>query len=348
MTKNIITRIYMAGSALLILSAGAVGAYTMQNNVEKLPVKQYFSKDKRNAVWDWSSPETRSQVGIISLANHMKLHQINTVFVDVGSVLPMLDPERNEISGDRIMYEKHLTTYIQGMNTKGIKVFATAGDVEWSKPEKQKNPLAIQRFVFEYNGKHTDTRFAGLEFDIESYNQEGFPEASFTEKELVLLEFMDTVDLLADAQDTYIKHSKDKLELGFAIPYWFDNANQNIKSITWHDKTGPTLYHILDRLNALPKSNVVVMAYRDAALGNDGMIYHSRTEIDYAQSRSRNVAIIIGVEVTDVEPEKITFYGSSKTQLANEVKLVENEFNKTGVYAGIAINDLKGFTDLAE
>jgi hypothetical protein len=346
--KSLGSKIYLFLSALLILLVGGGIAMAIQNNMHKLPLRQYFSNEQTNAVWDWRNPTTYSQTELEEVADFLFIHQINTIYSDISiyADIQFSDVDDSEKTFRMEELEKSINNYISAMDKKGIRVFASSGNTDWSKPANWDKPLNIQSFVHDYNNNN-DMKFSGIEFDIESYNQLGFANASFTEKELVLLEFLDLSNEIANRHTEYVQSSnQDDFELGFAIPYWFDNANQNIRSVTWYDKTGPVLFHLLDRLNEVNKSNVVVMAYRDAALGNDGMIYHSRTEIDYAQSRAPNVAIIIGVEVTEVEPEKITFFGKTMTELSNEFKLVEEEFRLSGVLGGVAINDLEGLREL--
>lgn len=334
-------------TVLLILAIGTGMAYAMNSGMKRLPIKKFFSQTSTNAVWDWSNITNRSANDLQEVSDFLYMHQINTVYVDVSSyadIIKMPDGEDKTKKTEEL--DKSLENYVKAMKRRNIKVFAAAGHTDWSMAENQYIPLGIQQHIFDFNNSHAD-KLAGIEFDIESYNQAHFAEASFTEKGLVLNEFLDTVDKTATAQQNYINSSDQKdFELGFAIPYWYDNENQNIKSVSWKDKTGPVLYHTLDRLNQLPKSNVVVMAYRNAALGNDGMIYHARTEVDYASSRAQNVNILMGIEVNDVEPEKITFYGRSYTELSSEVKQLYAEYNqqdKASSFHGIAINDLQGY-----
>jgi hypothetical protein len=335
-TRRVITLLTIL-SVLISVSIGAALAVAMNDGVQKLPIKQYFNQSHTNAIWDWSNIRGRSDQDLRHLSDFLYMHQINTVYVDVGA---LADIQAQANSGERKQQEG-------AMGKHHIRVLAAAGNTDWSKPDQQPIPLAIQQFVFSYNRSHS-AKLAGIEYDIEAYNQTHFAEASFTEKELVLDEYLDLVDLLASQQAQYNQKVKAPLELGFAIPYWFDNENMNIKSVTWHDKTGPVLYHIMDRLQLLPRSNIVVMAYRNAALGNDGMIYHSRTEIDYGRSKAPRVAVLIGMEVNDVEPAKITFYGRSATEIASEVRHLDAEYSNTHAYRGIAINDLAGFEAIGE
>jgi hypothetical protein len=334
------TQITTVISALLIIGLSVGFAYGMNRVALKLPLRQNFTAAYTAAVWDWSGPAAADDTALAKEADFLNAHQINTVYVDVSGAPD--NANNSKLSAE-------LSRYVTAMHAKNIRVYASAGNKDWSKPAERKNALAVADFAYLYNSRNPDARLSGLEFDIESYNQTGFAEASFTEKELVLDEFMDTVDALATKQASYITQSKDDtFDLGFAIPYWFDNENGNIKSITWNGKTGPVLFHILDRLNTLPKSNVVVMAYRNAALGNDGSIAHSRTEIDYAAANAPHVKVLIGQETTNVEPAKITFFGQTQTELSSEVRLIETEFTKSGVYGGVAINDFGGFKALSE
>lgn len=342
-------RLFVLFSALIIILLGTGLAYLMQKGTEKLPITQFYSPKDTNAVWDWSNPMNKDTTTLKDTAVLLASHQINTVYIDISIYQSLLD-NKDEASRtqDINKLNSSLENYIKVMNAHNIAVFAAGGDTSWSKPEKRQVPAGLLAYVFSFNQKHA-ARFNGMEFDIESYNQKGFPEASMTEKSLVLMEFLDTVDTLANSTSKYIASYDDKkFELGFSIPYWLDNENKNIESLRWKEKTGPTLFHLMDRLNKLPQSNVVVMAYRNAALGNDGIIYHSRTEIEYAQAQAKKVKVIIGIETTDVEPAKITFFGKTQTEISSEVTLLNEEFDKSGVLGGIAINDLNGYTAIIE
>jgi len=336
-------------SALIIIVGGMGLAFAMQKGSEKLPISQFYSPEHTTAVWDWANPLNRDGSAIKSTAELLQEQQINTVYTDISIYQDIRNiKDENEKLARLGDLDESLELYVKTMNAHGIAVYASGGDTSWSKPSERDIPKALLAYVHDFNATH-ESKFSGMEFDIESYNQEGFAEASFTEKGMVLLEYLDTVDMLATQTEGYIARTDDKtFALGFAIPYWLDNENGNIKSVEWHGKTGPALYHVLDRLNKLPQSNIVVMAYRNGAAGNDGIIFHSRTEIEYAQAQAQQVNVIIGIETTNVEPVKITFYGKTQTELSSEVKLLDEEFKGSGVYSGVAINDLAGYTTLVE
>ncbi|HZM63936.1 MAG TPA: hypothetical protein VFB59_02275 [Candidatus Saccharimonadales bacterium] len=340
MIKKIVRFFYRAISAIAIVALGAGVAWLMYSSASTLPLRQYFSRSQTNAVWDWSNPLNKNQKELRDLANFLYLHQLNTVYVHVDAYAKT-DTEQIKLA------DEAMEQYIKALQKHDIKVFAVGGDVSWSSREEWHKPTAVLNAVKNFNQSHPDTPFAGVEFDVEAYNQKGFSEGSNTVKSLILGDFLDMVDMLATNVEAYNKDGK-KLELGFAIPYWLDNENGNIPSITWQGKTGPTLYHLLDRLQPLEQSNVVVMAYRNAARGNDGVIAHSRTEIEYADAKAPNVNVLIGQELGDVEPQKITYYGQSSTELSSQIRSIESTFKETRSYGGIALNDLAFFQEMEQ
>lgn len=343
--KRVARHFAAAISFSLMLLIGGGLAYSMNTATSSLPLKQYFSRSQTNAIWDWSNPLNKSPVQLREISSFLYLHQINTVYVDAGGYA---DAAQESDSTKRANYLKALdssfSSYITEMAKRKIKVLAAAGDASWSNRDEWQKPRAVLDGVLRFNDSHKNAQFAGVEFDVEAYNQPGFDTGSSTLKSLILTDYLDMVDYLATSLNS--QPNGKKLELGFAIPYWFDNENGNIPSIVWNNQSGPTLYHLLDRLSSLQKSNVVVMAYRNAASGNDGIIAHSRTEIDYAAAKTPSVKVIIGQEVNEIEPEKITYYNKSPTELTAQFRIVEDEFKSSQSFGGIAINDLQGYQAL--
>jgi hypothetical protein len=351
MIKKTAYKLYMLISALIIICGGTALAWSMHYGISKLPLRQYLPHATTNAIWDWSNPLAKTQKDLDELSDFMYLHQLNAVYIDVGQYETITTDQTTDpsiVTERKQKLETALDRYITTLKKRNIAVYAAAGDVSWSNPDKRHIPLGILQAVESYNGSHPNARFAGMEFDIESYNQPGFATGSTTVQSLTLTDYLTMVDKLAAETETFNRQTSSNFELGFAIPYWFDNENGNIPAVTWNDKTGPTLFHLMDRLNRLPKSNVVVMAYRNVARGTDGIISHARTEVDYAQSKASNVKVIIGQEVNDTEPAKITYYGESVTELSSQVKVLSEVFSETGSFDGVAINDLAGLRALEE
>ncbi|HEY5667575.1 MAG TPA: hypothetical protein VIR03_00255 [Candidatus Saccharimonadales bacterium] len=346
--RNISRRTYILLSALLIIVFGSSVAWAMHLGASTIPLRQYFAGNYTNAIWYWGDPDKTNQRQLGDMAEFMYLHQLNAIYVDVSKYAAVFQGAPTTQQKEQVgRFNTTMERFVNTLGQRRIKVYAAAGDTSWSNPPEWKVPLSIMQGVEQYNQLHPKAQLAGIEFDIEAYNQPGFAESSMSSKGLVLGDYLGMVDALAAENEKYTKGSH-KLELGFAIPYWFDNQNGNIPPVVRNNLMGPTLFHLLDRLNKLQKSNVVVMAYRNAARGNDGIIFHARTNIAYAQAKAPNVRVIIGQETTDVQPAKITYHGMTKTDMSNQVALMEQEFSSTGVFGGIAINDFDGYQQLRD
>jgi len=330
-------------TSFLIIGLGLGAAWYMNVGSSGLPLEQHFSRNHTNAVWDWSNVLNKDTTRLQNISDFMYLHQINTVYVDADRYAEL---SATTASAARNELDTAYARYITALEKRHIKVYAAAGDPMWSDRDKWQKPATVLANVERYNNAYPQARFSGMEYDIESYNQPGFDTSSQTAKSLVLGDYLDTLDYLTNLTSGYMQKVDSSFDLGFAIPYWYDNENGNIPSVTWNNQTGPVLFHLLDRLNKLPHSNVVVMAYRNAASGNDGIITHSRTEVDYASVKAPRVKVIIGQEVNDVQPAKITYYGKSSTELSSQYKIVEDEFKTSDSFGGIAINDLSGYMQL--
>lgn len=337
-------KIWAVITAFIIISSSLVLAHILQVGAEKLPTQQYFPTKYTVAVWDWTSPLNRSGSQLNELNNFYYMHQINTVYLDIGDYVKFYQ-QHNQSDINKL--SDSISRYIDAMKNRHIAVYAAAGNTDWSKPSERNIPLAIQKYVFSYNSAHKKSKLTGLELDIEAYNQNGFSSSSMTEKTITLSEYLTTVQDLTNHQKQDINRYHNNLTLGFAIPYWFDNENGNIPDITWNGKTGPTLYHLVDTINQLKSSNIVVMAYRNASNGNDGVIFHSRTEVEYTAAKASNVKVIIGQEVNNVEPSKETYYQLGISSLSTEVGLFTNAFQSDKSYGGVAINDIQGLQQLS-
>ncbi len=349
MKHKIRNRFVVIASGLLIVAASLGLVYMANRTIQKLPVRQYFpaSSGTVKAVWDWSNPAKRSAGSINDLASRLSQRQINAVFLDIGSIVTATSPSGSQSSPVVTDSENGtFAAYISTMKAHGISVYAAAGETDWSQPANQAIPQHLLDYVHSYNSSHASADFAGLEFDIESYNQSGFATASADDQTRVLIDYLNMVSDLTRQEQVYDRKSTARFALGFTIPYWYDNENNNIPSVTWNGQTGPELYHLMDQLNTLDDSNVIVLAYRNAAAGSDGTIVHARTEVDYATVKAPRVKVIIGQETTNVQPPKITFYSHSLFEFSSQVQSIYSGFSKSGVFGGIATNDANGFLQL--
>jgi hypothetical protein len=83
------------------------------------------------------------------------------------------------------------------------------------------------------------------------------------------------------------------------------------------------------------------MDYRNHAAGGDGIISHAADEMAYASRRGR--AVVVGVEVTPNELQKVTFSHLSEPDLERELVLTEKAFDGEAAFAGFAIHHFRSY-----
>ncbi len=119
------------------------------------------------------------------------------------------------------------------------------------------------------------------------------------------------------------------------IPFWFDTLTHTYKS-----QTKPLNQHVQDIVD-----QVVIMDYRDFAVGNDGIIYHAEDEVAYANAIGKS--IIIGVETNAAGLDKVSFIEEGEAIMETELVIVEQHFSVNQAFDGFAIHDYLGYKTMA-
>jgi hypothetical protein len=87
------------------------------------------------------------------------------------------------------------------------------------------------------------------------------------------------------------------------------------------------------------------MAYRDHALGVDGIVEHSRTEADLASAAGKQFTI--GVETGLAGLDQVPFFEEGATAMETELGLAEAAFATTPGYWGISIHHFASYATMA-
>lgn len=310
---------------------------TEMKQVKKLPTQSV------NAVWDWNF-ENREDTGVF--LESLGSMGVNLVYLDISDYMDIFEqPDASIKEMDRNKFINKVSAYISTAKDNNINVQALIGNKEWGNAShRYLNQIAID-FIEEYNNSHPDRGFSGIQFDIESYNQDSF---NVQNQQAIFTEFLDTVDQItkrfSDLQGSGVNFSG--LELGFAIPYWFDGENENIKKVIWNGEEKHVLYHLLNRLNVTQNGYIVVMAYRNFADGPDGVIEHSKNEVNFLQEYLPRVRIIIGQELTNTQPKKITYFGKDFKYMLGELDKILIVFEESPNFVGFAYHQATALLDI--
>lgn len=332
---------YLAGTIIFALCTGIVISLMLKEYPIGSPGHVNSKAFIYNySIWDWTPLEDYSDSKIHDNLSPLSLLNIKRIYLSVNDLVDIQElPEGVEKNRKKSLYFNLLRTYIKAANSKGIKVEALVGDKKWSDPDYRYLTKIASDSVEEYNANaEVGTLIEGIQFDIEPE----FDNITTDQKKIIINDFLDTVNYIKEN----LEKSGSKLILGFAIPYWYDGENQNIPETNYMDKIAYPAFHIIDLLANYHSGYIALMSYRNQASGQDGAIEHSIDEIAYVEERESKVIIIIGQELNNVEPSKITFYSKPFSELLNETLKINDHFSKNSGFGGIAIHDMQGFLDI--
>lgn len=291
------------------------------------------------SAWEWRSPQEFNKSQVESYVEAAAADNFRTLYIDVTEYVDIRETaDPAEAAGALQSLNTSTKQFVQAAQRKGIEVHALAGSVNWAEPDYRYLTEYIVEFVAQYNQSATnEEKLRGLQFDIESYNLKDFDDR----KTKVLTDYLTTVQTIQTKRDQVAPG----LLLGFAIPYWFDNENNNIPPITWNGNSKPVGYHLFDMLQA-NGGYVAIMDYRDTASGKNGSIEQVQNEFAYAEKSTPKVKIAIGQLVTEAKPASTTFYQQDKALLDEAVTLLAQEYADSPVFDSFAIHDFKGYQKL--
>lgn len=290
------------------------------------------------SLWVWDAGVITDRADQQELLDFIQAHQISELFLDLGD---FDDAEKRPETHRKHVTAKALGSFLERFHAAGIKVQALGGDPHFALRERHQDALDQMKAVLDYNaGTSAKRRLDGFQWDVEPYILAGF---KTDQHHSILVQYLEFVN----ASAVMVKKSAHptQFNLGFAVPFWFDKAEQGV---TWKDKKQPVVFSVMDILSMLPRSYIAIMAYRDHATGSNGSIGVSQAEIDYAVAHDSNTGIWVGVETGDVQPASITFFGKPNEDLENSLREINAAFHAIPNYCGVAIHHWESYRKLVQ
>ena len=220
-------------------------------------------------------------------------------------------------------------SFIARLHRQGLRAYALLGSAylhteEYLLPERREVALAIFTRVLDYNAAAASgERFDGVNLDIEPHILDAWPERKLQ----LLRQFLDLGQALMDLK----RDSGQSLAVGPAIPFWLDGIE-----LDWRGSSKPASEHVLDIYDY-----AALMDYRDHAEGRDGIISNAVDEMAYAERRNKR--IVIGIDVSPDEIQKVSFDHLTERDLERELSLTAQAFRGQRAFAGFAIHHLRGY-----
>lgn len=276
------------------------------------------------AIWTWEA-ESYAMVEDPAVAEeavaYLKSQHIDTVYLYADAYRG-----RNLIVEQPQLYQ----AFIERLHRQRMKVYALLGSAylnteNYVLPSHRAEAEAMFRRVVEYNAAVPQAaRFDGVNLDIEPHILDEWNDDT---RERLLVGFLDMSDALMRIKREY----KATLLVGPAIPFWLDGIE-----LEWKGRVRPVSEHAIDTYDY-----VALMDYRDRAEGRDSILSHAADEIAYANRVGRKV--VIGLEVSSNEINKVTFDEEGPKVFEREVRKVEKALRGEPSFAGFAIHHYRAY-----
>ncbi|KNB74420.1 copper amine oxidase [Brevibacillus reuszeri] len=260
----------------------------------------------QRGTWIWNASLIKTeQESILKFASDNKL---TTIYLQIDKDIPAA------------AYQ----SFVRGAKEKQIKVEALEGRPNWAFTHNQNQIRQFISWVKSYNAAAgADERFEGLHFDIEPYILAEWK----TKNQLVIENWMNNMRFI----ERETKGSGLKITLD--IPFWLHLVkvpSSNYSFSAW----------LLEKVDS-----VVIMDYRNAALGNDGIVANAKTILKEASTLKKNVIVAVETAPTS-EGAFTTFYSLSTGAMKAELKKAEEQLSQYPSYAGYAIHNYESWTAL--
>jgi hypothetical protein len=342
MQRATITRVLVSASVLLVVLGANPGAAAAAASPSELLQQHGF------AVFEWYRvSQVNARVSEQSLSS-LRTDGFKTVYADVGEYLEVADQPDSRAQRTRLAQLKSdLKRFVARASNLGFAVHAVAGGPDWTDmSHRYLGPMLVQ-LVADYNGSAaSNERLQGVQLDIEPYVDPSF----FDDVDTSLKDYLWTLKAIVDKyRQVRTPGANGDLRLGFAIPFWFDGVPE-APAVRFppEGRSAPAAFHLIDMLHDLSDAYVLVMAYRNFALGPDGSIEHVGREFDYARESGAACGIVVGQEFGRVYPEKISFWWAGRAAFRQAAEDIAEEYGGYAQFRGLSVNHLGAYQAVGE
>ena len=290
------------------------------------------------AAYEWHDAGQLSRHQARERLRFLHRRGFGTVYLDLGDYLDAADqPQSREQRARLRELRRQLRHYVADASRLGLAVHAVGGGPTWTEePLRYLGPKLVE-LVADYNaGVAAEERLGGVQLDIEPYALPGF----FDDEEAALVAYLETLDGIVG---TWRRVAR-RLELGFAVPFWFDGRGGSPGPVPFGGATKPAIHHVIDLVKELRRAYLVVMSYRNVATGADGSIVNARDEFAYARSVDARCALLVGQQFGDVQPPEVTFHGRHRRAFEHAAEQIVEAFERFPQFRGLAVDDVDGYT----
>ncbi len=260
----------------------------------------------QKGTWIWDAAVIKTDQN--SIFQFAKDNKLTTIYLHIDTDI------------NRAVYQQ----FVRAANERQLKVEALGGNPNWALNSNQARIKEFITWVANYNAAvDPKERFQGLHFDIEPYLLSDWK-----------LNKLKVIENWIDSMRFIEKETKaTKIPVTLDVPFWVStikipNTNYNLSA--W----------LLEKFDCL-----VIMDYRNFAIGNDGIVENAKTMLREASTLKKQIVIAVDT-AQSAESARTTFYSMSMESMEKELQLVEKNLSVYTSYAGIAVHDYKNWKEM--
>lgn len=259
--------------------------------------------DQPKATWLWHTSQIVDQSD--SLINFLDEKNVSTLYLQVNADIP----------------DDAYQQFIKQASEQNIEVHALDGAPHWA--TDQYSVQSFFRWIEKYQAvSEKNEQFAGIHLDIEPY---------------ILPTWDSSLQNTIESYQQNIRFAAGEsallgLHFGIDIPFWFDTT-----FYTTSMGEGVLSEWLIDQ-----SDSINVMAYRNKANGRNGMISLAQSEIDYASAAGKKARVAIETSKSS-EGDYLSFFGKNNAYMEKQLWEVEQSFNHSEEFNGIAVHSLESW-----
>ena len=328
------TAVLVLAAAVLVLGGPGVGAASGRG------VSGSFLKVRvapGMAVYEWHNSGDLAPAEVDRRLRFLRANGFRTVYLETGRDLDAADAHQPLAA-----IRGQIRRFVAAATRRGIAVQALGGGDDWVGERRYLGQLLVT-IVGDYNARvAANERLQGVHLDLEPYAKPGWldhPQENFDE-------YLTTIAGIVDSYRSVLtRHHSRHLQLGFAVPFWFDARGDAPGPVAFDGATKPAVHHLIDLIGDLPGAYLVVMAYRDFTGTSDGSIAHARDEFRYAAATWARCGLVVGQQYGPAGPDEqhITFNGQPRSDFLRAAAAITTAFRRYPQFRGLSVDDLDAY-----
>jgi hypothetical protein len=328
-------------AALLAIGGPAAGAAAHQ--ARHWPRHEYrkVRVPPGMAVYEWHNAADLVPTEVHRRLRFLRANGFHTVYLEIGNYLEAAELEDEELlAGIR----RQMRRFVATATRYGLSVQALGGGPNWFGDDRRYLGQLLVELAGDYNTRvDRSERLRGVHLDLEPYTQPGWLDDDVVEDNL--FEYLTTIEGIVGTYRSELDEPANRgLQLGFAVPFWFDGVGDVPGPVDFDDATKPAIHHVIDLIADLPGAYLVVMSYRNFTRTSDGSIAHARDEFRYAAMVGARSGLIVGQQygLSPGEPTT-TFHGQPRWVFRRAAAEIAVAFRRYPQFRGLSVDDIDAF-----